>query len=96
MLLNLLVLRCADIQLSKAFYENLGLSFDKEKQKFLAQVNRGNIRGYVGRYKTIEEAFQSHKIKKEQYIKEVADKYKKEITEATYQAMYNYQVEITD
>lgn len=31
MLLNLLVLRCADIQLSKAFYENLGLSFDKEK-----------------------------------------------------------------
>ncbi len=29
--LNLLVLRCADIQLSKAFYERLGCLFVKEK-----------------------------------------------------------------
>lgn len=29
--LNLLVLRCADIHLSKSFYEVLGFSFEKEK-----------------------------------------------------------------
>ena len=33
---------------------------------------------------------------KEKYIKEVADKWKNLISDQVYQAMYNYQVEITD
>lgn len=32
----------------------------------------------------------------EQYIKEVADKWRGKITEEVYQAMYRYKVEITD
>ena len=33
---------------------------------------------------------------KEKYIKEVADYYKEQIPQKLYDAMYNYQVEITD
>ena len=36
------------------------------------------------------------KIAKELHIKEVADKWKSQIADKTYQAMYNYKVEITD
>ena len=47
-------------------------------------------------FKTPEEAFQRYKTTREEYIKEVADKYKGQISNEIYQAMYNYQVEITD
>jgi hypothetical protein len=41
-------------------------------------------------------AFGVYKIEKEKYIKEVADYYKKEISEKVYNALYKYEVEITD
>jgi oligoribonuclease (3'-5' exoribonuclease) len=47
-------------------------------------------------FDTVEEAFHYYKEVKEKYIKEVADKWKNKITDTVYQAMYNYQVEITD
>ena len=47
-------------------------------------------------YKTVEEAFQAYKEVKEEYIKEVADKWKDLIDPRVYEAMYNYKVEITD
>ncbi len=49
-----------------------------------------------GSYKTTDEAFKVFKYHKELYIKEVADIWKDKITTETYQALYNYQVEITD
>lgn len=49
-----------------------------------------------GTFDTPEEAFQAYKIAKEGYIKEVADKWKGQITEEVYQALINYKVEITD
>ncbi len=55
------------------------------------------LRGYcIGSYPTPEEAFQSYKEAKEKYIKEIADKWKGLISDKVYEAMYNYQVEITD
>ena len=70
----------------------------KENSKYVAQISRGTSKKQtiIGRYNTIEEAFQAYKIAKEEYIKEVADKWKDQITEPTYQALYNYTVEITD
>ena len=44
----------------------------------------------------LTEVENTYKIAKEEYIKVVADKYKNKITEQCYQALYNYQVEITD
>ena len=42
------------------------------------------------------DAFYFYKIAKEKYIKEMANEWKKLISNKVYQAMYNYQVEITD
>jgi hypothetical protein len=61
-----------------------------------AYVSINNKSTDLGSYRTPEEAFQAYKTAKEQYIKEVADKWKGLISDEVYQAMYNYQVEITD
>lgn len=52
----------------------------------------------LGCYTTPEEAFQAYKSAKEQYVKEIATKYFQEgkITHRVYQALMEYQVEITD
>ena len=42
------------------------------------------------------EAFNYYKIKKEKYVKELAEKWKSEIDERAYQALIKYTVEITD
>jgi len=51
---------------------------------------------YLGTFKTPEKAFGVYKIHKEQVIKNIADKYKDKIPEKLYNAMYKYEVEITD
>ena len=45
---------------------------------------------------TPEEAFQIYKINKEKYIKCIADEYKQYIPKEVYDALYEYEVEITD
>lgn len=59
---------------------------------FTSSINRRHL----GTFDTPEEAFQAFKTEKEAYIKEVADKWKGQITKQVYQAMYNYKIEITD
>lgn len=68
----------------------------KIKSTFRAQINIKGKRTHLGCFATPEEAFQAYKIAKEHYIKEVADKWRGQITEECYKAMYNYQVGITD
>lgn len=51
---------------------------------------------YLGRYETQEKAYEVYKRYKERNIKEVADYYKDKIPQRLYNAMYNYEVEITD
>lgn len=58
-----------------------------------------NIDGKVkttGHFKTVEEAFNQYKTLKEAEIKRVAALWKGVIAENVYNAMMNYQVEITD
>ena len=64
--------------------------------KYVARINKNSKRLNIGYYPTPEEAFQAYKTAKENYIKEVADKWKDQIDPKVYEAMYNYQVEITD
>lgn len=61
-------------------------------------VNCSNSQGkrYLGKYKTIKEAFMVYKQAKEAYIKQMAEFYKENIPKRLYEAMYNYKVEITD
>lgn len=70
------------------------IGVNKERDKYRVRI--GGSRKHIGIFKTPEEAFQAYKIVKEQHIKETADKWRGQITEDVYKAMYNYQVEITD
>lgn len=45
---------------------------------------------------TVLEAFELYKLNKEKHIKKVADEYKDRIPQKLYDALYNYEVEITD
>ena len=65
-------------------------------KSFEARVNINGKGKHLGTFKTVEEAFQAYKNAKEAYIKEMADKWKDKIRPETYQALINYQVEITD
>ena len=75
----------------------IGVSLPKGRNKYLAHGNdNGGL--YLGFYDTIDEAFFAYKQHKESKIKQVA---KEEfdsgnITEKCYNAMINYEVEITD
>ncbi len=68
----------------------------KNGNKFQTQIASNGKRVHVGLFNTPEEAFQAYKTTKEKYIKEVADKWKDKLDPRVYQALINYQVEITD
>ena len=78
----------------------IGVSFDKNANKYQALCNifyngKSKLKG-LGLYNTIEDAFNAYKQFKEANIKQIADYYKDKIPYVLYEAMYNYQVEITD
>lgn len=74
----------------------IGVNFNNYKQKYEANLNKKGVLHYLGVFDKPEEAFQVYKEEKEKYIKEVADKWRDQIDPRVYEAMYNYQVEITD
>ena len=65
-------------------------------KKFKVTVKRFGIAKACGVYLTPIEAFNIYKIEKEKYIKEVANIWKDKITTETYNALINYNIEITD
>lgn len=75
---------------------NLPVGVSKNKGRYRATSTQNGRQVYFGVYGTAEEAFEAYKIGKERYIKEVADKWRGQISEKVYQAMYNYKIEITD
>lgn len=79
----------------------IGVYYVKRNNTYKAQCNnpfQNNKRVWLGEYSTPISAFKQYKIYKERVIKEVAkDEYSKgNITEQCFNAMMNYQVEITD
>ena len=75
---------------------NLLTGVSKLASKFIAQMSINGKRAYLGIFNTVDEAFQAYKTAKEQYIKEVAEKWKGKIDKRVYKALINYKVEITD
>ena len=78
----------------------IGVSYHKASGKYMARCSikteNGNKEKYLGSYNTPEEAFLAYKEFKEAYIKQVADEYKERIPKRLYEALYKYEVEITD
>ena len=74
----------------------MGVSYKPRINRYIAQISKFKKVIHLGCFDTPEEAFQAYKTAKEQYIKEVANEWKKLISEKVYQDLINYQVEITD
>ena len=75
----------------------IGVCYIKRSGKYSATIHKmRNV--HLGFFDTPEEAFQAYKSAKEQYVKEIATQYFQEgkITQRVYQALMEYQVEITD
>jgi hypothetical protein len=79
---------------TKSVRTNLPSGVIKHKNKFRARF--GKDRKHLGLFNTPEEAFQAYKTAKEQHIKDMADEHRDLIEDRVYQAMYSYEVKITD
>ena len=74
----------------------LGVYFDKDRNKYRAEMNYMGKNKKLGRYDAPEEAFAKYKEYKEKFIKDIAEKYKGKIPDKVYNAMMNWKIEITD
>ena len=74
----------------------LPLGVSRRNGRFDAKIRVENKLIHLGMFNTPEEAFQAYKIAKETHIKEVAEIWKPKLATKTYEALINYQVEITD
>jgi len=68
----------------------------KRGNSFRSRISIEGKQTSIGTYKTIELAFAAYKVTKENYIKQLANKYKDTITEQCYNALINWVIEITD
>ena len=75
---------------------NLPIGVNKYKDKFSINYSVGNKYMSVYNLSNEDEAFKQYKIMKETYIKQIADEYKELIPNILYNALYRYEVEITD
>lgn len=75
----------------------IGVGLHKHSGRYRAYIKLGTRKvKHIGYYDTISEAFNAYKTYKEDYIKQTADKFKEHLPTKVYEALYNYQVEITD
>ena len=76
----------------------IGVSYSKRNKKYDAKFSNNGHTKHLGYFGNKEDAFQTYKQAKEEYIKQVAqEEYNKgNITKQCYDAMINYEVEITD
>lgn len=74
----------------------LGVHFDKSKNKYRGALSVEGNKIHLSKWNTIEEAFAEYKKQKEALILVTADKYKGKIPSKVYEAMVNWEIEITD
>lgn len=74
----------------------IGVSLIRRSNKYSAVIHKDGKSKRIGTFNTPKEAFQAYKTTKEAYIKEVADKWKDKISDKVYDAMINWEIEITD
>ena len=75
----------------------IGVSWHKKGKAFVATVNKNKgKREHLGSFTTEIEAFNAYKQAKESFIKEQANKWESQIDPRAYEALMNYEVEITD
>ena len=63
-----------------------------DKKKFAANVSYSGKKKFLGNYSTPEKAFNRYKRYKEQLVKLVAEKYKKDLNTSVYEYLMSYEV----
>ena len=74
----------------------LGVTKHTKCDKYNAKLSKNGVVKYLGLFNTPEEAFYVYKEAKEEYVKDVANKYKDHIDDRVYEKLMNYKVLITD
>lgn len=74
----------------------IGVSYSKSRNKYESFFSVYGCNTFLGSYDTPEDAFAAYKKAKERFIKQMADDYKDIIPKKVYDALYNYEVFITD
>lgn len=69
----------------------------RQGKKFKTKISiNGNNNIRLGIFDTIEEAFQAYKVDKEKHVKQIAEEWKDRIDLEVYEAMYKWEILITD
>ena len=74
----------------------VGVYYRKDIKRFVSHIHQKSSNINLGHYDCPNEAFLVYKKAKEDYIKEIANKWKDQIDRRVYEAMINHEVEITD
>ena len=74
----------------------VGVGYKPLRKQYRARCNKFGKNVHLGWFSTAEDAFYAYKKAKELYLKELANKWKDQIDPRAYNALMNYQVEITD
>ena len=75
----------------------IGVSYNKDRNKYVAQCNNGHGKSRVIAYVNNElDAFTTYKNYKENIINQIANYYQAYIPDNLYESLINYEVEITD
>lgn len=69
-----------------------GVSFQKSTNKFIAKMSRNGRYDYIGLYNNPDDAFHAYKERKEDYVKEMATKWRGRIDEMVYDALMNWEL----
>ena len=74
----------------------IGVCLRSKDTKYSATCCIDGVDKHLGLYDKPEDAFEAYKKAREDYLKVKADKYKDQLCEKAYNALYNYEVKITD
>jgi hypothetical protein len=75
---------------------DLPIGVYQHKDKFRSYININGKLRLIGYYFTVEDAFNAYKNEKEQNIKNVANKFKNQITLECYNSLMNWTIDIND
>ena len=74
----------------------VGVTYHKNTGNFVAQLSTSTGRKHVGAFNNVIDAFAAYRKAKENYLVELAEKWKGSIDERAYDALISYQVSIDD
>lgn len=70
----------------------VGVVFKKRDSRFYAQMNVDGVMRHIGSYASADEAFSAYKAKKKDSLRQLAEKYKKDISETIYKNLCSWEI----